>query len=161
MIGVITVVNDVSGKIDEKKSCGACVHFERHVRFKLEEGGRKAGIDVIVLNQQEFGKQNIDNRVPDVIKESAAWYPKFFWMEDSAWEKVQKNKAEVVDFDVYNGELIDGKWKLKSRPMQADQILAWATSHGGKSARTRPRADPLDGIILVGRRWRHQYSKLK
>lgn len=156
-IAVITVVNDEGGEINKEKSCGACVFFETTVRLELEELARKGKINVVIWNQQSFGVKNMHEKVPDVLRKTSAWYPKFVYFDAASWEKVSADKKADVPFDLYNGEKDEkGIWKLRSRPMIAKNIVGWAVEKltGKAPAATHVhRADPLDEIVVVGSRW--------
>jgi len=157
---VITAVNDASGKIDETKSCGACVFFEKHVRLGLEEACRKAGLELVILNQQSMGKADINPKTPQVIKDTSGWFPKITYFTPANWQTVQRDLSKVVPFDIYNGEKDSaGKWKLKAQPQKLESIMEWALQKIGKSpaAKRAAPADPLDEIVIVGRRSRRRF----
>jgi len=64
----------------------------------------------------------------------------------------------VVPFDIYNGEKDgSGKWKLKAQPQKVDAIMAWALKKIGKTQKRAAPVDPLDEIVIVGRRSRRRF----
>jgi hypothetical protein len=171
VIVVVTAVNDESGKIDEKKSCGACVFFERNIRFPLEDQASKEGFRLIVWNQQQLGSKFTNPRVPKIVQEtSGSWYPKVLFFQEKDYEKIEKDTQAIVAYQVYNGKKNNDKWELESKPMRVDKIIEWAKdlqTPGSTSSSQKPTkpsnanpvsikkqlpSDPLDEVIVFGRK---------
>lgn len=158
VLGIVTALNDD----DKKKSCGACVHFkDTHEKGLIETFARKREHEIKWFNQQSMGAAAVHKNLPECVKATRGWYPKVFYMDDANWKKAASG-AKDVKFEIYNGEMENGAWKLKSKPMDPASIHDWVNNLSGAGGPPQKRvAQPSkdQGAIVVGRRWRHQGTR--